>query len=291
VASPGTEGYRDFLGQLEGSGFSFSVSVVPTTVQGADAPSAIAGAIAALTAPSAGDLDLVVLVRGGGSKADLAAFDTEAVARAVATCPLPVWTGIGHTGDESVADLVANRSCITPTECGRELALRVGEWWEARVAAPADTLRRRVGEALAAAAQRDHAARVRLAVTTRHLLSAQGDRLRAQARATARLAPLVVDGSRSRVAERASRLVPLSLGHLGRATERAEGWRRLLAAYDVDRQLERGYTLTFDHRGRVVRSVAEVAEGSALTTRFSDGTARSLVESVAAGAGDQKGEV
>jgi len=265
--------------------------VVPTTVQGADAPPAIAGAIAALTAPSAGDLDLVVLVRGGGSKADLAAFDTEAVARAVATCPLPVWTGIGHTGDESVADLVANRSCITPTECGRELALRVGEWWEARVAAPADTLRRRVGEALAAAAQRDHAARVRLAVTTRHLLSAQGDRLRAQARATARLAPLVVDGSRSRVAERASRLVPLSLGHLGRATERAEGWRRLLAAYDVDRQLERGYTLTFDHRGRVVRSVAEVAEGSALTTRFSDGTARSLVESVAAGAGDQKGEV
>ena len=82
-------------------------------------PPAIAGAIAALAARGPGELDVVVLVRGGGSKSDLAAFDAEAVARAVATCPLPVWTGIGHTGDESVADLVANRRCITPTECGQ----------------------------------------------------------------------------------------------------------------------------------------------------------------------------
>lgn len=290
VASPGTEGYRDFLGQLHGSGYAFSVTVVPTTVQGADAPPAIAGAIAALAARGPGELDVVVLVRGGGSKSDLAAFDAEAVARAVATCPLPVWTGIGHTGDESVADLVANRRCITPTECGRELALRVGQWWEARVVGPSDVLRRRAAEALADAARRDHGARVRLAVTTRHLLSAQADRLRAQARATARLAPLVVGDARSRVVERASRLAPLSLGHLGRVDDRLEGWRRLLSAYDIDRQLERGYTLTLDEQGRVVRTVADVAPGSALITRFSDGTARSVVESVVAGDGQGKGE-
>ena len=59
---------------------------------------------------------------GRGSKADLAAFDQEPVARAIATSDVPVWTGIGHTGDQSVADEVANRSFITPTECGQELA-------------------------------------------------------------------------------------------------------------------------------------------------------------------------
>ena len=173
---------------------------------------------------------MVVLVRGGGSKSDLAAFDAEAVARAVATCPLPVWTGIGHTGDESVADLVANRRCITPTECGRELALRVGQWWEARVVGPADVLRRRAAEALADADRRDHGARVRLAVTARHLLSAQADRLRAQARATARLRP--AGGRRRPVAGRSSApraSAPLSLGHLGRVDDRLEGWRRLLS--------------------------------------------------------------
>ena len=44
--------------------------------------------------------------------------------------PVPVWTGIGHTGDESVADIVANRAFVTPTECGHELAVRLEEWWQ-----------------------------------------------------------------------------------------------------------------------------------------------------------------
>jgi exodeoxyribonuclease VII large subunit len=287
VASSGTEGYRDFLGQLEGSGFSFHVSVASATVQGADAPRAIARAIGKL-ADRAAEFDLVVVVRGGGSKADLAAFDTERVARAVATCPLPVWTGIGHTGDESVADLLANRCCITPTECGRELSTLVAQWWRERVASPAERLRARSVEALSAAEQRDHAARVRLTVTARHLLSAQSDRLLARARTTARLAPLVVDEARARVASRATRLAPLSAGHLARAAERTESWRRLLAAYDPDRQLERGYSLTLSGDGSVVRSVEGLAPGAVLTTRFSDGSARSVVESVAAGNDEEK---
>ncbi len=124
VGSPGTEGYRDFLGQLTSAGFSFKVDVVPVKVQGAQAPRAVANAIRQLSG-----CDVVVVVRGGGSKADLAAFDTEVVARAIATSPCPVWTGIGHTGDESVADLVANRSFITPTECGHQLAVTVAGWW------------------------------------------------------------------------------------------------------------------------------------------------------------------
>ena len=69
------------------------------------------------------------MVRGGGSKADLAAFDAEPVARAIATSDVPVWTGIGHTGDQSVADEVANRSFITPTECGQELARLAIDYW------------------------------------------------------------------------------------------------------------------------------------------------------------------
>jgi exodeoxyribonuclease VII large subunit len=107
VASPGTEGYRDFLGQVTNSGFKFQVQVARVAVQGSGAPVAVASAVRALCRT---ECDLVVVVRGGGSKADLATFDAEVVARAIAGASKPIWTGIGHTGDESVADIVANRS-------------------------------------------------------------------------------------------------------------------------------------------------------------------------------------
>src|SRR6185437_10171245 len=100
-------------------------------VQGGDAPARVAAAVRALCRT---DCDLVVLVRGGGSKGDLACFDAELVARTVAGAAKPVWTGIGHTGDESVADIVANRAFITPTECGQQIVRRVGEWWEQHIA-------------------------------------------------------------------------------------------------------------------------------------------------------------
>ena len=82
VASPGTEGYQDFLGQLTGSGFGFQVQVVPVAVQGGDAPARVARAVRALNRT---ECDVIVVVRGGGSKADLASFDSEVVARAIAT--------------------------------------------------------------------------------------------------------------------------------------------------------------------------------------------------------------
>ncbi len=96
------------------------MQVVPVAVQGGDAPLRVARAVRALCRT---DCDLIVVVRGGGSKADLASFDSEVVARAIAGATKPVWTGIGHTGDESVADIVANRACITPTECGHQIVV------------------------------------------------------------------------------------------------------------------------------------------------------------------------
>jgi exodeoxyribonuclease VII large subunit len=277
VASPGTEGYRDFLGQLEGSPFAFDVRVSPVTVQGAEAARAVARAFARVARSSC---DLVVLVRGGGSRADLAAFDAEPVARAIVGSPFPVWTGIGHTGDQSVADLVANRSFITPTECGRELVERVASWWTTAVAAPADLLVRRAAEALAGADRRSVRTRERLAGTARHLLSSHTEGLERRALTVARCAPRAVVASGQALAARSRRVEPLVYGQLTRQAERLGSFRRLLGAYDVERQLERGYTLTLDREGRLVRSVAGLAAGTALVTRFADGEALSTVETV-----------
>ena len=286
VASPGTEGYRDFLGRLEASGLAFAVQVAAVRVQGAGAPGPWPEASARLATAGC---ELVVVVRGGGSKGDLAAFDTERVARAVATCSVPVWTGIGHTGDESVADVVANRHFITPTECGQELVRRVGSWWQGSVADPAERIARQGAGAVAAAEHRARTTRGRLAASARHVVARQSERLGSRSAAVARYAPRLCDHAGRTVAARASRLGPAALVQVGRGEDRLGHWRRLLAAYDVERQLERGYTLTLDAGGRPLRSVVGLGAGSVLSTRFADGATRSVVEAVTPGSSPTPG--
>jgi len=279
VASPGTEGYHDFLGQLERSGFAFDVSLVRTRVQGDSAPVALARGIARAARSAC---DLVVIVRGGGSKADLVAFDAEPVARAIAGSPVPVWTGIGHTGDESVADMVANRSFVTPTECGRELVARLAGWWDDEVVRQAELVVRRAVEVLGEAETCDAAARTRLVGAARRQLDGHGERLGVRLGAVAALAPAAVSSSRESLAGRAGRLPVIADRHVHGAVERLDGFRRLLAAYDVERQLERGYTITTDADGRTVRTVADLSPGTEIVTRLADGRARSVVAEVSA---------
>jgi len=274
VASPGTEGYRDFLGQLTSSGFGFDVAVSRASVQGAGAPRAIARAI---TRCGASGRDLVVVVRGGGSKADLVAFDSEPVARAIAACPVPVWTGLGHTGDEWVADIVAARSFVTPTECGHELVTRLEGWWHSAVAQPAGSLGRQAQRFVEAQDRTLVACRGRLSGSARHQLRWHRDRLDHRLDSLRRNAPAVVTLEAASISERVARLSPALRRRLAEAEHRVTGWRRLLNAYDVERQLERGYTLTMDADGRVLRSGAQLSDGDLLFTRFADATTRSVV--------------
>jgi exodeoxyribonuclease VII large subunit len=274
VASPGTEGYNDFLGQLTGSRFGFQVRVVPVSVQGSAAPGAVATAIRALCRS---DCDLVVLVRGGGAKADLAAFETEVVARTIANASKPIWTGIGHTGDESVADIVASRSCITPTECGHELVMRLESWWKQRVARPSAALHHRVPSLLADAESRDAQARGRLTRAARSQVRVHREQVARRAMHVGRLAPQGLDARTAAVRAHAARLGPLSMGHLARESERVRSWQRLLTAYDVERQLERGYSLTMTADGRLVRSTDEVGVGDDIVTRLADGSLHSRI--------------
>ncbi len=261
VASPGTEGCNDFLGQLEASGMAFAVTLVPSAVQGADAPASIARAIAFLqTRP----LDVVVLVRGGGSKADLATFDTEPVVRAVATSNIPVVTGIGHTGDLSLADEVAHRYFITPTECGQSLGRQVREFWERNIDRGA-----RIARLAAHRVEREEQVvghhRQQLGTFARLSLVRHGDRL----------------------LQRRGRLVELARRKMETEAEGLAQRRRLLNAYDYQRLLERGYSLTRDANGVIVRSVADLAPGSTLVTQLADGAVTSsVVEVASAGVGE-----
>jgi exodeoxyribonuclease VII large subunit len=298
VASPGTEGCNDFLGGLRSSGLAFAVTVAPTAVQGKDAPVMVATAISELQAEP---LDVIVVVRGGGSKADLAAFDHEAVARAIATCDIPVWTGIGHTGDQSVADEVANRTFITPTECGQELARVATEYWRTTVER-GQTAARLAREVLLATERSLDRQRRGMGTGARSQLGRHSERLIHRARtlrgasrgqvethhtqlavrgmSLARSATRSVVAAERQVDTRAHRLATLPARRLEVGELRVLQWRRLLGAYDYQRQLDRGYSVTRDQSGQVVRSVSDVIPGTGLVTRVSDGEVASTVTDV-----------
>jgi exodeoxyribonuclease VII large subunit len=309
VASPGTEGCNDFLGGLRGSGLAFAVTLAPTSVQGKGAPASVAAAISDLQSEP---IDVIVVVRGGGSKADLAAFDHEAVARAIATSDIPVWTGIGHTGDQSVADEVANRSFITPTECGQELARVASEYWRGAVER-GRAAARLAGEILEDAERSLDRQRRSVVTGTRSQLGRHAERLVHQARtlrgasrrqvethhtqlavgaaALGRTAHRSVAALEQGLASRSHRLATLPPRRLDAAELEVSQWRRLLGAYDYQRQLERGYSVTRDGTGRVVRSIDAVATGATLVTRVADGEVSSMVTATREGADGGGGQI
>ena len=115
VTSVGSAAHADTMHELTESGIGFNIRVVDARVQGDDAVLSLVRGLQ--TADTLHGVDLILLVRGGGSRTDLLAFDTEEVASAIAGCTKPVFTGIGHEIDVSIADEVASKALKTPTAC------------------------------------------------------------------------------------------------------------------------------------------------------------------------------
>jgi exodeoxyribonuclease VII large subunit len=113
VTSPNAAAWGDIQTTLLQRYPGLTVLLSPATVQGDTAPPSIAKAIARVIAD--GRAEVLILARGGGAVEDLACFNDERVVRAIATCPIPVVSGIGHDRDESLADLAADYAAHTPT--------------------------------------------------------------------------------------------------------------------------------------------------------------------------------
>lgn len=126
ISSDTAAGYQDFVHQLSEPGYRISTMLFPATMQGERAEESILQALHAIEMQQE-DFDAVVIIRGGGATTDLGCFDSYELCRACALFPLPILTGIGHTRDISVLDMVANLPLKTPTA--------VADWLLSRMAA------------------------------------------------------------------------------------------------------------------------------------------------------------
>jgi exodeoxyribonuclease VII large subunit len=135
ISSPDAAGYGDFCDQLQHNrfGFAFHTQLYPAVMQGDMAARSVVQALRAIV-EQVEEWDVVVIIRGGGASTDLSCFDDYNLASHCAQFPLPIVTGIGHTRDVSVVDMVVHTSVKTPTAAA--------EWLIQRVAVQID----RVGE-------------------------------------------------------------------------------------------------------------------------------------------------
>ncbi len=129
ISSDTAAGYGDFKNQLQKSPFKFDIKLFNAAMQGEETENSVVLALERIFEEEE-NFDLVVIIRGGGSKSDLAWFDSYNIAVNIAQFPLPVLTGIGHERDQSISDLVAYSALNTPTAVAEFLVDKLTEFYD-----------------------------------------------------------------------------------------------------------------------------------------------------------------
>jgi len=277
---------------------NLEVVVAPAMVQGEGAAAEIAAAIKRLIASNR--VKLIIVGRGGGSLEDLWAFNEEAVARAIATSPVPVISGVGHEVDFTIADFVADIRATTPTQAAEIVVSRLEEQ-ERRLADARALLLRDIDRKLALARTRlsglagsSGLARVpqrvrllherlqralRLGPALQRVFSVAGARLKTATRGLHHLpARIAAGGHRRLLVSRREQLAQLMGARVAQLRSRIAADERALVHLGPTKVLDRGYSITrIEGSDKPLRDGARVQPGQALITRLARGEVRSLV--------------
>jgi exodeoxyribonuclease VII large subunit len=296
VTSPRAAALRDVLTTLRRRWPLARVVLYPTLVQGAEAAGQIASAIA--LAGDRAECDVLLLVRGGGSIEDLWSFNDEIVARAIAACPVPVVSGVGHETDFTIADFAADVRAPTPTGAA-QMATPDGEEWRRRVERLGWTLRSEacrtfdgLGQRLDGLARRLRHPAERLAGQSRHLVHLTRrlalarvadmnrrrrnvDRLGARLTGMAPRPGLML----ARVDDRAGRLRFALNTTLQRQSALVAGLAAQLAQLNPQAVLERGYGIVRNNKGNIVSDSRQANDGDAILITLARGELTALVQS------------
>ncbi|MEO8856723.1 MAG: exodeoxyribonuclease VII large subunit [Burkholderiaceae bacterium] len=276
VTSLGAAALHDVVSVLQRRVPHIPVVLVASAVQGSGASAELARALTALYEHQAPSVDVILLVRGGGSMEDLWAFNDEALARVIAASPVPVISGVGHETDFTIADFVADLRAPTPTAASELVAQPRDVWMGAT-----DLLERRLGDALErrldTQGQRIDGLSNRLGRPSARLaeqrvaLLAAARRLQLGARSVLGQKARQVQGLCEAMPVQAQLGLERTSAHLAQAELR-------LGLLDPTLVLRRGYAWLSDRQGITVTSVRQTHSGQALQATVADGTVDLVVE-------------
>lgn len=252
IGSPGTSGFRDFMLHVLKNEYRyrFEIDVIATKVQGAEAAVELKLGLDAATAMN---VDVVVMVRGGGSPLDLDCFNDLELARKMSEMEIPVLTGIGHETDICVADLVAHKFFKTPTDVGDFLVDRTMRF-ESLLIEIATKVGSRSKEFLSREKNMLDSAKVLLGETPKRMLNDKG------------LAFEKISQDLSREIERVFVRQKESLQMLGNTMELLK----------PEKTLSRGYSI-LRKDGKAVVSVKELGKGDQVEIQIKDGKVKAQI--------------
>jgi exodeoxyribonuclease VII large subunit len=253
ITSRGSAAHADFMDQLERPGYRFAVRTVEAAMQGENSAPQV---VRALNRLSREPVDIVALVRGGGSKLDLSSFDTEIVSRAISLMPIPVITGIGHETDSTVADQAAAIAVKTPSAAAEWIVARVADY-----AGRIDRARLSIRDQAADAMKRVSSGLDLLLaqfVESRSVLARQTDQLE-------RIGGDILGDSRGAIARHRALL---------------DSMTGTFSAIGVEPTLRRGFALVSRSDGSVVREAVSLAPGERVEVRLAEGSVAMTVEEI-----------
>jgi len=278
ITSKTAAGYQDFRHHLldNPEGYAFELQLFEALMQGEQAPASVADALEEAAGQA---FDAILILRGGGSEMDLQCFDDENLAIAIATCPVPVVTAIGHDKDVHIADMVAHQAVKTPTALADLFLDAVRQREEDALA-----LGRRIG----AAAQR---------LVSREELRLKGADAAVQRAGRGRIGQLELQLQRSlgrivsgltrkwadtaRLADQAAhRLKFAAHARLSEEISRVALKEAVISSSDPRKILSLGYVLVTGGDNKVLKTVDKVHVGDRIGVRFSDGSLTAWVDEV-----------
>lgn len=289
VSSAQAAGYQDFLNELDGSPYRFEVELFASVMQGQEAERSVVEALERVV-DSGQEFDVVAIIRGGGSQNDLACFNSYEICANIAQFPIPVFTGIGHHKDVSVADMVAAKSMKTPTAVATTLVEMAREF---------DTQLTKLGEAAVMLAERtlteesrriDHLGQY-LGVVVRDRVHSESMRIAAAAQKIGSLAygglallSQRLEGFHSQLRERAQGRIAYEIQQantmqqslktattslIERNKQQLELLESRVEGHNPRQILGRGYSILHS-QGRLVRSSADIAIGDQVEMELAD---------------------
>ncbi len=278
VTSPTGAAVRDIINVTRRRYPNLHILIAPVMVQGDDAARQIAHAVDYFN--QRGDVDVIIVARGGGSMEDLWAFNEEIVARSIARSRIPIISGVGHETDFTISDFAADLRAPTPSAAaeivvGRKIEFeRTLEAHERHMKHALKSIylekKNRFASASSSYVFREPHNLLRI---YRQRIENLLDRARSAAVGGIRACQQKIDESQMIIDNRIGRRLETDQSKL-------QTLRVHLSALDPHRVLQRGYSITRNASGKALRSVTDVKPGSTLSTQIQDGFIKSNIEQV-----------
>jgi exodeoxyribonuclease VII large subunit len=247
VTSPDGAALQDFISILKRRNWTGNIWLIPSLVQGKEAPAQIINGVK--IASKIPDIDLLILARGGGSIEDLWAFNDEALVRAIADCPIPTISAIGHQTDFVLSDFVADLRAETPSAAAEWISSQYLEQIE-----------------------RFHRLEERLLRVPQDFLSRASDKLALVEASLEKCSPQAkMERHQQQLDDLEHRLQTCAVNLLERTNNKLNSIEQRLQANSLPSALKRGFSYLSDKEGNLVRSVKNLPPGKRITAHLEDG--------------------